>query len=157
MIFKASILFILYMTFWLFLSGHFDPLFISLGVASSLLCVIIAWKSNFLDNEGVPFHLFIKLPPYILWLTKEILKANLDTAKVILFNNADPQSFKVIATQKTEAGRVTFANSITLTPGTVTIQMDDDQLEVHSLTPSMANDIKSGEMDKKVSNLEMLN
>ena len=52
------------------------------------------------------------------------------------------------------AGQVTYANSITLTPGTVTIQIDDDNIEIHALTKEMAEDVKSGEMDKRVSVLE---
>ena len=84
MIIRLFTLLVLYLIFWFLLSGHFDPLFIFLGIASTLLCVYVSWKANFLDNEGVPLHLFLKLPHYILWLTLEILKANLDTAKIIL-------------------------------------------------------------------------
>ena len=156
MIIRLFTLLVLYLIFWFLLSGHFDPLFIFLGIVSSLLCVYVSWKANFLDNEGVPLHLFLKLPHYILWLTIEILKANLDTAKIILFNNPKPLCFKVKFSQKTVSGRVAYANSITLTPGTVTIQMDDETLEVHALSPEMAEDIKSGFMDKKVSQLEIV-
>ena len=63
---------------------------------------------------------------------------------------------EVKSSQKTVSGRVAYANSITLTPGTVTIQMDDETLEVHALSPEMAEDIKSGFMDKKVSQLEIV-
>ena len=58
------------------------------------------------------------------------------------------------SSQKTEAGNVTYANSITLTPGTVTTELDGDVLEVHALSSDMADDVKSGVMDKKVSWLE---
>ena len=114
----------------------------------------VTWKAKFIDEEGLPLHLLIRLPIYTLWLFKEIIKANIDTAKIIIFNNPDPQNFRVKSSQKTEAGKVTYANSITLTPGTVTTVLDGDILEVHALSSDMADDVKSGAMDKKVSWLE---
>ena len=74
--------------------------------------------------------------------------------KIIIINNPDPQNFRIKSSQKTEAGKVTYANSITLTPGTVTTVLDGDILEVHALSSDMADDVKSGTMDKKVSWLE---
>ena len=124
------------------------------GILSCLTCLYVTWKANFIDKEGVPLHLLLRLPFYTLWLIKEIIKANIDTAKIIILNNPNPQTFRVKSSQKTEAGRVAYANSITLTPGTVTTQLEDNILEVHALSVQMANDVKSGEMDKMVSWLE---
>ena len=154
MILKFIILFIIYMILWLFLSGHYEPLMLGFGIGSSLLCVYVTYKSGFLDDEGFPNHLFLGFPSYIIWLFYEILKANFDTAKAILSNNINPEIFKVKSSQKTIAGQVTYANSITLTPGTVTIQIDDDTIEIHALTKEMADDLKSGYMDKRVSTIE---
>ena len=139
---------------WLLLSGHYDPLLLTLGVLSCITCLYVTWKAKFIDEEGLPLHLLIRLPIYTVWLFKEIIKANIDTAKIIIFNNPDPQNFRVKSSQKTEAGKVTYANSITLTPGTVTTELDGDVLEVHALSSDMADDVKSGAMDKKVSWLE---
>ena len=154
MILRASLLFIFYFLIWLLLSGHYDPLLLSLGLLSCALCLYVTWKANFIDNEGLPLHLLVRLPVYTIWLFKEIIKANIDTAKIIILNNPNPQNFRVKSTQKTEAGRVMYANSITLTPGTVTTQLDEDILEVHALTAEMAEDVKSGQMDKMVTWLE---
>ena len=154
MILRASLLFIFYFLIWLLLSGHYDPLLLSLGLLSCALCLYITWKANFIDNEGLPLHLLVRLPVYTIWLFKEIIKANIDTAKIIILNNPNPQNFRVKSTQKTEAGKVMYANSITLTPGTVTTQLDEDVLEVHALTAEMAEDVKSGQMDKMVTWLE---
>ena len=154
MIIKALLLFVFYFVIWLLLSGHYDPLLLSLGVLSCITCLYVTWKAKFIDEEGLPLHLLIRLPIYTLWLFKEIIKANIDTAKIIILNNPDPQNFRVKSSQKTEAGKVTYANSITLTPGTVTTVLDGDILEVHALSPDMADDVKSGAMDKKVSWLE---
>ena len=157
MILRASFLFIFYFLIWLLLSGHYDPLLLSLGLLSCALCLYVTWKANFIDNEGLPLHLLVRLPVYTIWLFKEIIKANIDTAKIIILNNPNPQNFRVKSTQKTEAGKVMYANSITLTPGTVTTQLDDDILEVHALTAEMAEDVKSGQMDKMVTWLERNN
>ena len=139
---------------WLLLSGHYDPLLLTLGVLSCITCLYVTWKAKFIDEEGLPLHLLIRLPIYTVWLFKEIIKANIDTAKIIILNNPDPQNFRVKSSQKTEAGKVTYANSITLTPGTVTTVLDGDILEVHALSSDMADDVKSGAMDKKISWLE---
>ena len=154
MIIKALLLFVFYFVIWLLLSGHYDPLLLTLGVLSCITCLYVTWKAKFIDEEGLPLHLLIRLPIYTVWLFKEIIKANIDTAKIIIVNNPDPQNFRVKSSQKTEAGKVTYANSITLTPGTVTTVLDGDILEVHALSSDMADDIKSGAMDKKVSWLE---
>ncbi len=154
MIIKALLLFVFYFVIWLLLSGHYDPLLLTLGVLSCITCLYVTWKAKFIDEEGLPLHLLIRLPIYTVWLFKEIIKANIDTAKIIIFNNPDPQNFRVKSSQKTEAGKVTYANSITLTPGTVTTVLDGDILEVHALSSDMADDVKSGVMDKKVSWLE---
>ena len=154
MIIKALLLFVFYFVIWLLLSGHYDPLLLTLGVLSCVTCLYVTWKAKFIDEEGLPLHRLIRLPIYTIWLFKEIIKANIDTAKIIIFNNPDPQNFRVKSSQKTEAGKVTYANSITLTPGTVTTVLDGDILEVHALSSDMADDVKSGAMDKKVSWLE---
>ena len=154
MIIKALILFVFYFVIWLLLSGHYDLLLLTLGVLSCFTCLYVTWKAKFIDEEGLPLHLLIRLPIYTVWLFKEIIKANIDTAKIIIVNNPDPQNFRVKSSQKTEAGKVTYANSITLTPGTVTTVLDGDILEVHALSSDMADDVKSGVMDKKVSWLE---
>ena len=154
MIIKALLLFVFYFVIWLLLSGHYDPLLLTLGILSCITCLYVTWKAKFIDEEGLPLHLLIRLPIYTLWLFKEIIKANIDTAKIIIINNPDPQNFRVKSSQKTEAGKVTYANSITLTPGTVTTVLDGDILEVHALSSDMADDVKSGAMDKKVSWLE---
>ena len=154
MIIKALLLFVFYFVIWLLLSGHYDPLLLTLGVLSCITCLYVTWKAKFIDEEGLPLHLLIRLPIYTLWLFKEIIKANIDTAKIIIINNPDPQNFRVKSSQKTEAGKVTYANSITLTPGTVTTVLDGDILEVHALSSDMADDVKSGAMDKKVLWLE---
>ena len=151
---KSVTLFIVLFGFWLLMSGYYTPLILSLGVISCLLCVYLTIKGKFLDNETLPIYFFPRLIQYTLWLIKEILKSNIQTAKVIIMKSEEPELFSVKATQKTNEGKVTYANSITLTPGTVTTQIKNDIFEVHALTKDFGDDVRSSEMDKMVTWLE---
>jgi len=151
---KSITLFIVLFGFWLLMSGYYTPLILSLGVISCLLCVYLTIKGKFLDNETLPIYFFPRLIQYTLWLIKEILKSNVATAKVIIMKSEEPELFSVKATQKTNEGNVTYANSITLTPGTVTTQIKNDIFEVHALTKDFGDDVRSSEMDKMVTWLE---
>ena len=151
---KSITLFIVLFGFWLLMSGYYTPLILSLGVISCLLCVYLTIKGKFLDNETLPIYFFPRLIQYTLWLIKEILKSNIQTAKVIIMKSEEPELFSVKATQKTNEGKVTYANSITLTPGTVTTQIKNDIFEIHALTKDFGDDVRSSEMDKMVTWLE---
>ena len=151
---KSITLFIVLFGFWLLMSGYYTPLILSLGVISCLLCVYLTVKGKFLDNETLPIYFFPRLIQYTFWLIKEILKSNITTAKVIIMKSEEPELFSVKATQKTNEGKVTYANSITLTPGTVTTQIKNDIFEVHALTKDFGDDVRSSEMDKMVTWLE---
>ncbi|MGC6484048.1 MAG: Na+/H+ antiporter subunit E [Candidatus Puniceispirillales bacterium] len=142
------------MAVWLLMSGHYTVLVTGLGVASVLFCTVMARRINADDEEGLPLFLMPRLPLYILWLMREIIISNLDTARVILFGKPDPVVFRVPATQTTAAGITTYANSITLTPGTVTMDIDDDGFVVHALNEVMADGVRSGEMDSRVTAIE---
>ena len=142
---------------WLLLSGHLaEPLLLGLGLASVILVVVIVHRMEVLDHETQPIHVSFRLPLYWAWLIKEIILANIDVAKAILGFGVPvaPTVFKVRSSQRTEIGRVTYANSITLTPGTVTIAVDGDQLTIHALTPGAVEGLEGGEMDRRVSSVE---
>ena len=151
---KSITLFIVLFGFWLLMSGYYTPLILSLGIISCLLCVYLTIKGKFLDNETLPIYFFPRLIQYTLWLIKEILKSNIQTAKVIIMKSEEPELFSVKASQKTNEGKVTYANSITLTPGTVTTQIKNDIFEVHALTKDFGDDVRSSDMDKMVTWLE---
>ena len=141
---------------WLLLSGFFEILLLSLGVGSVIAVVWIAYRMDVIDHEGHPIHLTVRAVFYWPWLTVEIIKANIDVAAAIVRRKMpiNPSVIEVKATQETELGQVIYANSITLTPGTVTISVDKDIMTVHALTRGAAEDLKSGEMDRRVTNME---
>ncbi len=151
---KSLILFFILLCLWLLMSGYYSILLISLGIISCAFCVLVANRGKLIDDEGLPIFFIPRLLNYLIWLFKEILKSNLSTAKVIINGKVEPETFTVKASQVTEVAKVTYANSITLTPGTVTTKMHKDVFEVHALNADFGNDIRTNEMDRKVTWLE---
>lgn len=142
---------------WLLLSGHWhNSLLNALGLASVVLTLIVSYRMSVTDREGHPIHLALRGLFYWPWLIKEIVVANIDVAKAILGMTDDirPSLFTIKASQRTDLGKTIYANSITLTPGTVTIGMSDDELTIHALTPAAKEGLATGEMDRRVTNLE---
>ena len=141
---------------WLLLSGYFTPLLISFGVLSLAIVVGIAWRMDVIDHESHPIHLTWRLPAYWIWLLIEIIKANFDVAKTILDigEPASPNVVTVKPSQRTELGQVIYANSITLTPGTISIELENGEITVHALTQGSASDLNTGVMDRRVTRLE---
>ena len=142
---------------WLLLSGHYTPLLLTLGFVSALGVSLIGARMGVLDEEGLPMAILLRLPKVTVWLVWEILKSNWGVVKVILNPSlAEPQLVSVKATQKTAAGLVTHANFITLTPGTVSVDVDeaDNTILVHGLTAEFAEGCLDPEMDRRVSSLE---
>lgn len=144
---------------WLLLSGYFtNPLLLTLGVASCLLVVFIIRRMTLLDDDLPSLQVTLRTIAYIPWLLWEIVKANLDVAKRILHPNLpiSPTIFHVKTSQRSDLGKVIYANSITLTPGTVSIYVDTDTIEVHALSQAAANELMAGAMDRRVSRVEGL-
>ena len=137
---------------WLLLSGIFEPLLLGLGVASSIVVVYIAHRMDVIDHQGQPIHLTWRALLYFPWLVWEIVKANIDVARAIVrpAMAIEPRLLEIEAGQKDDLGRVIYANSITLTPGTVTIATEGSAFTVHALTRGGAEGLESGEMDRRV-------
>lgn len=141
---------------WILLSGFFEPLLLSLGLLSCVLVVVIALRMDVIDHESYPIHILPGLIFYLPWLLLEIAKANVAVAKLILSPKLpiSPTVVRIRSSQTTHVGRVTYANSITLTPGTVSMSLDEEEIEVHALTEGFAEDLRAGEMDRRVKQLE---
>jgi len=153
---RLLILFFLTTGLWLALSGHFDPLLLSLGLLSAATVTLVSHRMGVIDAEGQPLELMPGLLRYAPWLAKEIVRACIDVAWRIVQPSLpiQPTIIRVPANQRTETGRVSFANSITLTPGTISLDVLEKQIEVHALTAESAADLESGEMGKRVEHLE---
>ena len=128
------------------ISGHYNVLIVSLGIISCVFCVYVAKRGKLIDDEGLPIFFMPRLLNYLIWLFKEILKSNLSTAKVIINGKVEPETFTVKTSQVTDVAKVTYANSITLTPGTVTTKIQKGVFEVHALNSDFGNDVRTNEM-----------
>jgi multicomponent Na+:H+ antiporter subunit E len=150
-----SLFVVLYVT-WLALSGHFEPFLLIAGAVCCAIIVTIAHRMDVVDHEGHPVHLTWRFPFYWVWLFWQIVKANLDVASRILSPklSIDPVLGWVPCTQQSDLGRVIFANSITLTPGTVSTDVRGERIEVHALTSEGLEQLRKGEMDSRVTSLE---
>lgn len=142
--------------FWLALSGHYTPMLIVAGAASAVLCVLSAIRMRVADAEGHPVKLLWGAVTYYPWLIREIAKSAWTVTKIILHPRlpVSPTMTVVRASQKTSAGIATYANSITLTPGTITVAVSRNELTVHALTREGALDLEKGAMDRRVSQFE---
>jgi multicomponent Na+:H+ antiporter subunit E len=141
---------------WLALSGHYTPLLLGLGVLSSLFVVLLAMRVELVDREVVLVLLKPRALLYWLWLGGEVIKSNIDVTLRILDPKLriSPNVIRVRATQRSDLGRVTYANSITLVPGTVAMSVEADEITVHALTRAVAADLQRGEMDRRITEME---
>ncbi len=116
----------------------------------------IMTRMDAVDRESSPYHLTARFLLYFPWLVKEIVLSNLHVAQVILDSETPmrPQLVRVRTTQKTDIGHVIHANSITITPGTISLDVRDGRILVHALTDTTAAGVVSGEMDRRVTWVE---
>ena len=144
----GAILFI----FWLLLSGHYTPMLIGFGLGSSVLVVYLARRMDVVDHEGLPLQLGGRFWVYFPWLMKEIFIANVNVARIILSPKLpiSPVMTHFRASQESDLGKAIYANSITLTPGTITTGIQGQDLEIHALTVKDIDGREEDEMDLRV-------
>lgn len=142
--------------FWLALSGHYIPMLVAAGAVSAVVCLLAAIRMRAADAEGHPIELFPGAVTYLPWLTWEITKSAWAVTKIILHPKLpiSPTMTVVRSSQRTPAGTATYANSITLTPGTITVGVIGHDLTVHALVRDGALDLEGGGMDRRVSRFE---
>ena len=142
--------------FWLINSGHYTPLILFFMVVSVIFVAKLCRMMDTVDSESLPLHLILTIPGYWVWLIKEVIVANIAVARCVWQGSGsiNPTAFPVKANQKTDLGIVIYANSITLTPGTVSIDLNGDEITVHALTSESAADLRTGEMDRRVCRVE---
>jgi multicomponent Na+:H+ antiporter subunit E len=141
---------------WLLWSGHWSPLLMTFGAVSSVAVALIARRMRLVDDEGIPLELLLRALRFLPWLFWQIAKANVDVARRILTPSLPihPTLIRVKTSQRRDAGRVIYANCITLTPGTVSVDVEGDEIVVHALTREAAEELAGGEMDRHVTAYE---
>lgn len=141
--------------FWLLLSGFLKPLLLFFGVVSVVLVVYYTHKMDKTDNSATSIPLGPKFLLYLGWLLKEVVLSSVAVAKKVWgsSDNLTPAIAKLPVKTVPKGGRVLYANSITLTPGTLSIDLDDDYVTVHALQESSLEELQSGEMASRVSRI----
>ncbi|BCR06991.1 Na+/H+ antiporter subunit E [Desulfuromonas versatilis] len=152
---KAKIAtFLVMLAFWVIMSGMFDGFHLSLGVVCCLLVAHFSHELLFPRPPGPGFlRQVLGLLLYVPWLFWQILVANLQVTYIVLhprmLDLIDPTVFRFKTTLKSPFSKVTFAQSITLTPGTITVSVHDDEFAVYALTRSAAESLP-GEMERRI-------
>ena len=151
----ASLGIVLY-AFWLLLSGYFEPFLLAAGAGSALAVVLLSRRMHIVDREGHPIQMIASVLLYWPWLIKEIFKCAWDVSRIILSPSLpiSPVLVRFKPTQKSQVGLTTHANSITLTPGTITVEATQDEFLVHGLTRTAGAGVIDSEMDQRVSKVE---
>lgn len=142
--------------FWLALSGHYTPLLLSFGVLSTALVVFISVRMGVVDGDGVPLPVAVRTVLYLPWLLKEVFVANVVVAKLVLDPKLpiSPRMVVFRGSQDTDLGRALYANSITLTPGTITTGVRGQEFEIHALSAADLETDEQSQMDRRCSRVE---
>ena len=140
---------------WLLWSGLYKPLILGFGLLSCVLTMIVVRRMQFFDRETYSLQPSIKLMRYWLWLLVEIAHSSVAVAKVVLNPSLpiSPRVVRVAAPSDQSFDQVILGNSITLTPGTLTLDIFEGTLRVHTLTDEGARALLSGEMLDRVAQL----
>ena len=143
---------IVLMTLWAGLSGKFTFFMLSLGLISAVAVVLIVRRMEAIDREHYPARITILLLRFWLFLSREIIIANIDVVRRIFGHgkNISPQLFELPLKLRTDLSRVIYANAITMTPGTVSVNVNRDTITVHALSSEAMDDLCSGRMESHV-------
>jgi multicomponent Na+:H+ antiporter subunit E len=146
-----SLLLLLAACWWL-LSGHATGLLLGLGAASVLFTLWLASRMDVIDRESHPVHMSLRLLRFWVLLLRDIVLSNLQVLRLIFSPRRalSPEVVSVPMHHTSDLAQVVLANAITLTPGTVTMEIEDGRLVVHALTRATADDIRAGTMEQRV-------
>lgn len=153
---RGVVAFFALLAFWLLLSGYYTWFLVTAGIGSSLAVLWAGRRMEVVDREGVPMDLWRVFFMYWPWLFWQIAKSAWDVSKIIVHPRLpiSPTIVRFRPSQRSAVGLVTHANSITLTPGTITIEATNDEFVVHGLTRTGAEGAVGSEMDQRLLRLE---
>ena len=137
---------------WLLWSGLYKPLLLLLGAASCLLSFWLVRRMGYFDDELFALRFSLRLLRYWWWLGGEIIRSSLEVARVVLDPKLpiSPKLIDLEAKSPHAFDQVILGNSITLTPGTLAIDVHEGVIKVHTLTEEGARELMSGEMNRRV-------
>ncbi len=144
--------------FYAVLSGQFhNSLLMGVGAGCIALIIYLGVRMGLVDEESYPgLGVWARALLYVPYLVGQVIVANIDVLKRVWSPSLQiaPSMVKVPYSTRTAFGTVTYANSITLTPGTVTVDIDDDSMLIHALTAEAGEGLKDGGMEAQVKRLE---
>jgi multicomponent Na+:H+ antiporter subunit E len=141
--------------FWLLLSGHGELLILGFGILSALIVTLVLRKMDRIDREIIAFTPGLRVISYFGWLLWQVVLSNIDVARRI-WNPALPIRpcwQRLDTSVSTPLEKTLYANSITLTPGTLTTDVREDHFMIHSLTPEGIEELRKGEMEERIRRL----
>jgi multicomponent Na+:H+ antiporter subunit E len=150
---RAYLMFtVLLIAAWVLWSGMFKPLLLGLGAFSCLLAGYIAVRMGYFDSNVFALRFNLRLLGFWAWLLKEIVKSSLEVARIVLSRDLQLSTrvVEIDASRLSPVDQAVLGNSITLTPGTLTLDAKDGRLLVHALTPEGAEALEEGEMLRRV-------
>ncbi|MGJ8668195.1 MAG: Na+/H+ antiporter subunit E [Oceanococcus sp.] len=141
--------------FWMLLSGHTDSLLLSLGAISCLFTAWLCRRMDIVDHESHPHQIGPFMPRYWALLTLETLKSNWQTALAVLMpGRVAPVTAYIATPLQQDVVNATLANSITLTPGTLTLDVQKDRMRIHALSAEFMDDLRQGGMIERAKKLD---
>jgi multicomponent Na+:H+ antiporter subunit E len=152
---RSAVTFSLFAATWLLWSGHYSALLLALGATSCMLVLWLAHRTGFFAEDVYTLHLGPRLPAFWWWLLKQIVRSNIAVARIVLGRELriEPVLVSVDASKLPASVQATLANAITLTPGTVAVDVDRGVIEVHCLTREIADELCTGEMLRRAERL----
>lgn len=142
---------------WLLLSGHYTALIMSLGVVSVLIVVWFLWRMDRVDGQLGVLPMGPRLVYYLLWLMWQVVLSNIDLVRRIWDPTLPirPSWQRLDIKVTSQLAKTLYANSITLTPGTLTTDVREDHFMVHSLSPDGIEELRKGGMEHQIQRLEI--
>ncbi|MDO6428313.1 Na+/H+ antiporter subunit E [Thalassotalea sp. 1_MG-2023] len=143
---------ILLFGFWLLLSGYYQPLLLTFGLISVAIVVVVIKRMDNVDQQEKSVSTGYRVLRYFLWLISEIIRSSLQVTKLIWgpSKSVSPSLSKINVSKVPHNSRVLYVNSITLTPGTLSVDLEGDELTVHALQKKSIERLKKGDMENKL-------
>ena len=153
--YRKLILFFLLVAIWLLWSGLFEPTLLVLGLVSCVITFLLVQRMGYLEDRLFSLRYSFRLFRYWAWLIREVIRSSLEVSRIVLDPRLpiSPRVLEIKATSQHPVDQVILANSITLTPGTLALDLHEGVIKVHTLTEAGARELMSGEMDRRVAQL----
>ncbi|MGK0240779.1 MAG: multicomponent Na+:H+ antiporter subunit E [Candidatus Pelagisphaera sp.] len=153
-------IFLLLCGIWIVFSGQFDAFHLTLGALSAAFITAISSSFLFVDRSkgfGGRLNEIVRLPGFLLWMLYQILLSNIHILKLAFSSGeipeVQPSLVRIKTNLKTDFGKWMLANSITLTPGTITISIEGDELLIHSISKATTEGVMDDSMERKIARI----